>query len=51
MVDLDVGFRQSPMLLVEDFMRDPSQDILVQVGEKRKMCLLQLSYNGVARLD
>jgi hypothetical protein len=31
MVDLDVGFRQNPMLLVEDFMRDPQQDILVQV--------------------
>ena len=31
MVDLDVGFRQSPLLLVQDFMRDPSQDILVQV--------------------
>ena len=30
-MDLDVGFRQSPMLLVENFMKDDSVDILVQV--------------------
>lgn len=40
MVDLDVGFRQSPMLLVEEFMQDDSQDILVQVGTDRDELLV-----------
>jgi hypothetical protein len=30
-VDLDVGFRQNPMLLIDGFMKDPSKDVLVQV--------------------
>ncbi len=38
-VDLDVGFRQSPMLLIEDFMTDPTKDVLVQVKKDYTFCL------------